>query len=271
MKNFFRYGFQFALLGGLLSFTPFTFDSRPAPSGSILVAIAMAMGFLAMFLFNKTTDTAEDRLNPKSLPVKPQYYERIKNIAYIVYAIPLLWLWRHPEVAGVYLVFPGLLGFLYSKSFKLGSRTWRAKNILIVKNLVPAIIWTACTAAPYYFLQHAFTPMILMVHAVSVFAVLLCIDIINDIRDMEGDRVAAVRTLPASFGLWPAKIGLLAIFGAYCAWLYTHLMPSPTILLQDVIVIAMVLGASPKRPYWYFQGIVVLWTAFIIVGMLPPL
>jgi 4-hydroxybenzoate polyprenyltransferase len=236
---------------------------------TISLAVCMIGGWI--FLFNKTTDLVEDNLNDGSLPVDQEYLGVIKRIAYICLIIPVLLLWRIPEVLAVVLFFGGFMGFIYSYPIRLKGRSFRLKNILLVKNLTSAVCITALICLPCYLLFPDFPHIYLLLKAISIFFLTLCVEIMCDIRDIEGDRQAGIMTLPNTLGVAPAKAIALVIFTGYCLW-FNHLVSfsfrlSPLLILAQAATFLIILFTTAKRPYWYFHLITFAWSAFCLVSL----
>src|ERR1700744_1352232 len=148
MKQILQYRLHVILLAILLTLAPF-----PAITPQVIMpALAMGMAIAYVYLFNKTTDLPEDNINAAAYPIDENDRKALGHVAWACLLIPLTCLWRTPQILAAYLFFGGFLGFLYSYPVRIGKRACRLKNILLVKNLASAVIWTGCTCAPYYFL-----------------------------------------------------------------------------------------------------------------------
>ena len=261
LKNIFQYRVHVALLAGLLTLASFAPNQTPE---TYAIGLAMGMVMAWVYLFNKTTDNVEDNINTGALPIPDDKRAQTKKIAFACLLIPLLWLWSRPTVLAVYLIFGGLVGYLYSKPI-MGIRL---KQILIVKNLSSSLlIWTPCTMLPYFLLSPTFHQDMFLREALGVLVLVTCIEILWDIRDVDGDRVANVRTLPNTFGITAAKIIALAMLGAYCAWMYAQNMPSIIIVAGHALTALVIAFANQKRPYWYYQLIVLIWILISLLAL----
>jgi 4-hydroxybenzoate polyprenyltransferase len=96
----------------------------------------------------------------------------------------------------IFAIIPFATGYLYSKGVKLGRYSFRLKGGLGVKNIVVCLTWgifivglTGCK----HFIPVA---LIFLLYGAKVFIN----SIIDDFKDIEGDMVAGVRTLPIYFG-----------------------------------------------------------------------
>ena len=255
MKKILQYRLHVVLAAILLTLSSFPVIGLR----EIMVALAMGMAAAWVYLFNKTTDLVEDNINTASHPIDVNHRKTLCKIALACLAIPALWLWQMPKIFAVYLVFGGLLGFLYSYPIKIGEQRYRLKNIFLIKNITPALSWTGCTCLPVYFLYPHFPQVILLRQAISVFLVMTCVEIIWDIRDVEGDTHAGVQTLPNTIGIPAAKAVILLIFALYC--FVSHYISPPLVLAQAANIL-IIIFATKTRPYWYFHLIVFIWVIY---------
>lgn len=265
VKQILQYRLHVILLVPLLTLLPF-----PAITlQGAMVALAMGMVMAYVFLFNKTTDLLEDNINTAAFPINQKHKGILNIIAYACLIIPLLWLWRTPGILVVYLVYGGLLGFLYSYPVRIGKRIYRLKNILLVKNLTSAISLTACTCLPGYILYPYFSRAYFLLQAASIFLMVICVEIMCDIRDIDGDRRAGIRTLPNTVGAAGAKAVALFIFAGYCLWFY-HQLPfrlvSPLLIIAQAATFLIILFTTEKRPYWYFHLPIFVGIAFCLAN-----
>ena len=222
----------------------------------VMVALAMGMVMTYAFLYNKATDLLEDNVNTTSLPIDEKHKNTLIKIACACLIVPLLWLWQTPKILVIYLVFGGLLGFLYSYPVQIGKKSYRLKNILFIKNLTPAVSVAACTVLPSYFLLPNFPQIYFLFYAISIFSVVLCVEILCDIRDIDGDRRAGIKTLPNTLGVAMARTIALLIYAGGCLWFYYLLhfsMPPPSLIAGQMITFLIILFTTAEKPYWYFH------------------
>lgn len=262
MKFFLQYRLHIALLAALLTLAPFP----RITARSTLIALALGLLVAWVYLFNKTTDATEDDVNDAARPLSLRQQKRIRKVAVACLLLPMLWLWRWPDVFAVYVFFGAVMGFLYSYPLRFGRRKVRLKDILLVKNIVPAFSMAACTNLPFFILYPVEPSVYLWAQAISVFIVMFCVEVVWDIRDMAGDRKAGVQTLPNRIGLDGAKAVAATAFAGYCVWvdsLFSLRLLGPLLVAQAVTLLVILL-ARPNRPYWYFHLPILVWLGLYI-------
>ena len=265
IKSIFRYRLHVALLAGLMTLVPFAIDSSNGslPAVGWLSGLAMALVMAAIYLSNKASDMAEDAINLNALPIDAANRRRVTIAAALCALIPLLWLWCYPPVLAVYLFFGVGLGYFYNYGVTLAGHHYRFKRMLVIKNVSSAIIWAGCSSLPYWLMTDNANPAIFASHIVSTLALVTCIEAIWDIRDIEGDRAAGVRTIANTFGINTAKAFCIVIFVGFIVWSYSMAIPSVVLILAHAATIGFIVAAGPKRSYVYYQSIVVLWAAVL--------
>lgn len=169
--------------------------------------------FLATFStygLNKLTDIKEDSINT---PERAKIIKKIELVFKISVALALILSLALGFFESVFtlpiLLFPLLLGILYS--VRLSRNLPRLKDITGVKNITIALSWAVGTAfLPIIYLSEEKFVLILLIF--SLFFLKSYINsIIFDVRDIEGDRLCGVKTLPVSLGRKNTKILLLIL------------------------------------------------------------
>lgn len=163
---------------------------------AVLAGSVMALLYSSVYLYNYFTDVEEDRINDKYNPVLDDTYRRVLS-AYIpaavvaALAVSFAYLGTIPLAIAVYYL---LLGFAYS------TPPIRLKERFLVKN----VAITAMMAPMLFVMVGSLTDAIAFLDVVvagyfGVFAFLG--SVISDLRDVEGDRRAGVRTIPVVLGV----------------------------------------------------------------------
>lgn len=264
----FRYRLHVAALAGLLTAAPFAIDGTGAGSPeSVLASVAVTLVMAAIYLSNKATDLAEDAINTGGLPIDAANARTVTIIAATCFALPMLWLWIYPAALAAYLFFGGFLGYMYNYGVPVSGKRLRFKDILFFKNISSSFIWSGCTSMLYAAMAPEMQPFVFVSHFVSVFALVTCIEIVWDIRDLEGDRANGIRTIANTFGVNAAKLACLAILLPYLAWIYSNGLPSLVLGAAHTATLAFIVFATPSRPAFYFQWIVVLWALMTMLGI----
>jgi 4-hydroxybenzoate polyprenyltransferase len=167
---------------------------------------------------NKLTDFKEDSINA------PERAKAIKKIE-LIFKISVALSFFLSLVLGFFesiltlpiLLFPLLLGILYS--VRLSRKIPRLKDITGVKNLTIALSWAVgSTFLPLIYLTNK---KIVLITLVFYFFFLKSYmnSIIFDVRDIEGDRMSGVRTIPVSLGREKTKLLLLILNSTLLLWL----------------------------------------------------
>jgi len=167
---------------------------------------------------NKLTDFKEDSINA------PERAKAIKKIE-LIFKISVAVSFFLSLVLGFFesimtlpiLLFPLLLGILYS--VKLSRKIPRLKDITGVKNLTIALSWAVgSTFFPLIYLTNKKIVLIILVFY-FFFLKSYINSIIFDVRDIEGDRMNGVRTIPVSMGREKTKLLLLILNSTLFPWL----------------------------------------------------
>jgi 4-hydroxybenzoate polyprenyltransferase len=191
---------------------------------------------------NKLTDLKEDSINT------PERAKDIKKIQFI-FKISVAVSFLLSLVLGFFesfltipiLLFPLLLGILYSVRFS--TKIPRLKDITGVKNLTIALSWAVgSTFFPLVYLTNNKNLLIILVFY-FFFLKSYINSIIFDVRDIEGDRINRVRTIPVSMGKEKTKILLLILNSTLFLWL---------LIFRDYFLkYFYVLFFSIAYGYWY--------------------
>jgi 4-hydroxybenzoate polyprenyltransferase len=203
--------------------------------------------FLATFStygLNKLTDFKEDLINA------PERAKAIKEIE-LIFKISVALSFFLSLVLGFFesiltlpiLLFPLLLGILYS--VRLSGKIPRLKDITGVKNLTIALSWAVgSTFLPLIYLTNKNNVLIILVFY-FFFLKSYINSIIFDVRDIEGDRMSGVRTIPVSLGREKTKLLLLILNSTLLLWL---------LIFQDYFKrYFYVLFFSIAYGYWYIM------------------
>jgi 4-hydroxybenzoate polyprenyltransferase len=218
---------------------------------------------LGAYILNKVTDLEEDERNPGAEPIARSAAPRALKVALILMLAPIPCVaWASLHHLGLYLALM-VLGFWYSVRMPLLSREVRLKDVLLVKNVVTTLAWTAvlvvvpALARPgsptwlYEFLQ--------------TFSLLMIISLLWDVRDLEGDAQAGVRTVANTWGVAATKV----ICTAFLLLLTTvalkvHSQVEVTFLPTVVGTLVAILAVHAGRPARYYHGIAVLWVLDVV-------
>ncbi|WP_456395186.1 UbiA family prenyltransferase [Thermococcus sp.] len=181
----------------------------------------LAATFLLVFSvygINKLTDMEEDEINN---PERVGYIKRIEGIfrhailvslllAVFLSALTSLW-------AVLVVLFPIAAGVLYS--IRLSPNYPRLKDVTGVKNTIIATTWANGTAfLPYLVAGNVALSKVALIYY-FFFMKSMINTILFDVRDIEGDRVNGIRTIPVKVGFRKSKALLIALNSTFLLWL----------------------------------------------------
>ncbi len=171
-----------------------------------MVLLELPFDFVPMFLIfsetlfvynlNRQTDLLEDEINVPERTNFVKYYGRpIFYISILLYLLTLFIAFSHSFSTFIFVLFPIVIGVLYS--------IFRLKRFLITKNLLVGISWgTIPVVVGCYFNRMDICVLIFYLF----FSVEFFINtIIFDVKDMKGDKLHKIRTLPNVIGLKRTK------------------------------------------------------------------
>ena len=177
--------------------------------------LASSLAIFAIYSLNKLTDIKEDSVN---VPDRAGFIEKNKHsvtwatIVSFIAALSLSFL-QNPLSIFV-ILFPFCMGVIYS--IKIAG--FRLKDITGIKNIVVALPWAVIgTFLP---LAISFCEFVVILLIFYFFFIKCFINtVIFDIRDIEGDGMSGVKTIPVVFGRQKTKNLLLVLNSTLIPWL----------------------------------------------------
>lgn len=262
----FRYRIHVSSLAFLMCFSA-VFYHVPI-SDAYLISLSFASVISFVYLFNKVTDFREDGVNIKAFPIEHSKSRLIRAIAIFCALAPLPYLFIFDvRLMFFYLLFPGLFGFLYSSPLHFFGFKKRLKDLPYAKNFVSAIlIWASIPLALR--LLYTDVPLHNVIEAFMTTAVMIfIIEVIWDIRDIDGDLHAGIKTFPNQFGVKTAKIFcFLIVAGIFIQKISVHKI-TPGIVVPYVTTMLLILAAKKDSHAYLFQGIVMVWLVQLIYSL----
>lgn len=159
--------------------------------------------------WNRLSDVEEDSLNcPEDLKDAQTKIRAIKIFCYTggIIAIALA-ISTEPTWEIAWLVaFGAAVGYFYNTPLISSKPHLRLKNMFIVKNLSSGAGWSLGLLAFPVMRTHAQPDGLFLTAFVYMFAMVMTYEIMWDIRDIEGDTRAGIRTLPVVLGISLARI-----------------------------------------------------------------
>ncbi len=159
--------------------------------------------------WNRLTDVREDALNcPDDLKDAQTKSGVIKVFCYAGGTIAiLLALFTEPSwrLAGL-VAFGAAVGYFYNTPLLPSWPHLRLKNLFIIKNLSSGAGWSLGLLVFPMLRAHAQPDGLFLTAFVYMFAMVMTYEIMWDMRDVEGDTRAEIRTLPVVLGINNARI-----------------------------------------------------------------
>jgi 4-hydroxybenzoate polyprenyltransferase len=198
----------------------------------------------SIYGLNKLTDLKEDAIN---IPERINIIGRIRPVfkfslvsSFILSVILSFLINAHTLPV---LLFPLFSGILYSVKFS--KNLPRLKDITGVKNITIALTWAVYTT----FLPVVYFNDFYRNQTISMFYLFFFKSYINsvlfDFRDIEGDSMNGVRTIPVALGRSKTKKFLLILNSAFIPWLVFSLYTGIFHRYLFALVFSIVYG------YWY--------------------
>jgi 4-hydroxybenzoate polyprenyltransferase len=172
----------------------------------------------SVYSINKLTDQEEDAVNTPERSIFVEGNERfLLTIAIASYvAALLLGLIESPFAAGILLV-PLLTGIAYSTNPLSIIGIPRLKDIFLVKSFIVAFSWAVCAA---------FLPALQLCNSAKLYFIfpfffikVFINTVLFDVRDVEGDTLNSVKTIPVVIGIKRTRQALLIIQSLLLVWL----------------------------------------------------
>jgi len=171
----------------------------------------------SVYGINKLTDIKEDEINN---PERVGYVKRFaKALKYAVVASLLLAVLLSAltgPLAVLVILFPIVAGALYS--IRLIPGYPRLKDITGVKNIIIAATWANGTAFLPYLVAGGISLGKVFLIYYFFFMKSMINTVLFDIRDIEGDRLNGIRTIPVRLGLERTRAMLLALNSTFILW-----------------------------------------------------
>lgn len=166
------------------------------------------------YLVNHYFDVNEDRVNGESGGQRwADNTQRTLWLALIVFAFTTVLALNHSFAYGCLVVGASVAAALYSTPIQLGKHTWRIKAHPHTKNLYAALHWSITLLALAYTFAEAIPDQRTALICLICFLMNFFIELLWDVRDMQGDMLAKVHTIPTVYGLNTARVLLHLING----------------------------------------------------------
>ncbi|MBC7806834.1 MAG: UbiA family prenyltransferase [Akkermansiaceae bacterium] len=213
--------------------------------------LMIALHTVGTSLVNALTDGREDALNApdRERSVRPltPIARALSLICFLVsFGIAVSAGWKVVLFGTLLNALAALYGYAIPIRTRHGTGELRFKSLLIVKNIYASFHWSvALILGMYIFADQPFDGRAL-IPMVILFLIAFFVELMWDIRDMPGDRLAGVNTIPVRFGEPVARVTL-------------HLLNLATAVVGTV---ALLSDALPPF-YWIFAANTALSAWFI--------
>lgn len=224
----------------------------------IILSAAFSLLGAFIYIFNKATDMQEDAINLAGLPIEKKHYRQVIIAALICLVVPIPFLFQWPTLLILYIGLGGI-GYFYSKPLKFWSYRRRLKDVFFVKNAVSAASWGAVPALVPALYQGQELGIETFLIWLNTFFFVFAIEVVWDIRDIEGDKAAGVKTIPNVYGVWPAKIFCLVPILAFFVFRLMSVSIHPIYLGAYVLTILSILIVRQNSHPYFFQSLVMIW------------
>jgi len=175
---------------------------------------------LSMYNLNRLTDIKEDFINyPERMKFIVKYKKILIFLVLCLLGTAILIAYFESILPIVLMILA--LSFMYSIKWvpKKISKYQRFKDILIVKNIIISITWSLTTVFTVAFNLGIFNTAVL-VFFMFIFSRLFINTIIFDIRDIEGDKIYNIKTIPNTIGIRKTKFLLYSLNSFFALFLF---------------------------------------------------
>jgi len=161
----------------------------------ILVCFAFSFVAYSVYTLDRALESKEDEVN------RPEEKDANKKVvlfvvtAFLLFAILILML---KNISPLVAVLPFIIGFLYSKGLKMGGVSIKLKQGFGVKNAVVAFSWSFTIAAFMFTFTENYLQRLLIF--IFFFFKSFIITVILDCKDVKGDALVGLITIPVYFG-----------------------------------------------------------------------
>jgi 4-hydroxybenzoate polyprenyltransferase len=207
---------------------------------STLLLIATFFLALSVYSLNKVTDLEEDSVN---LPDRARFVKKYRD--YILFVTVesiniavILAFFTNPSALIVILFV-----FCVSVFYSVEAGKLRLKNMLLFKSItIAGTITLGAVLLPL--VVHANVALIVLLVAYFIFLTAFIDTVLTDVRDIEGDRKAGVRTIPVALGRNKTRNLLLLLNSTLVVWLVFSLFQAVFYPYIFVLILSVTYG------YW---------------------
>lgn len=216
-------------------------------SVSIEMLLIIFLISFAVYNINRKTDVPEDRIShPTRTVFIIAYYKYLKLIATISYITGCILSFSKNIQTGIIALLPLIFVVLYSMRWIPKKSISRLKDIFLIKNFTVAFAWAiVVTLLPIAYFEKDIQISAMFIF-LFIFMKVFGNTVTFDVRDVPGDKLSGIRTIPIKIGVEKTK----------------HLLTIVNIFSFLSIVIPAFLGFLPHSAY--IISITCVYTQFYI-------
>lgn len=176
----------------------------------LILCFAASFVVYSVYTLDRALKSKEDEVN------RPEVKNANKIIIFpllFVFLFTAFLILEKKNIPPVIALFPFIIGFLYTKGLRICSVSIKFKQGLGVKNFVVAFTWAFTTSAFIF----NFVDNYLQIFSIFVFIFFKSFinTVIFDCKDIEGDSMAGIVTIPVRFGERKTRIILQALNSSF--------------------------------------------------------
>ncbi len=178
----------------------------------LLTCVAATFIIYAVYTFDRAAKSKEDEINRGGLCASSSKWVYVVICGFLLTSIIIL-----SAYSPLLVLFPLMMGLIYSKGIKIKDMSLKLKRGLGVKNLVVSFTWSMTIVLFLQFWIKNF--FVLFSIGAFFFFKSFIVTVICDFRDIKGDSTTGLATLPVKFGEWSTKKLLLTIHMLLHFWM----------------------------------------------------
>jgi 4-hydroxybenzoate polyprenyltransferase len=212
--------------------------------------IVFVLGMLitySVYNLNRKTDESEDAINhSKRYEFTKKYEKLLFSTAIGAYVLALALSWLYGPAVVLISAIPLISGLIYSTPiFPRSFSFHRLKEIPVAKSLLVAVAWALPPALLPVYITGSIPGMITLAVILFFFSLVFINTVLFDMRDVEGDRLTGVRTIPVCIGI-PNTMRLLTLVNVILGAAVVLLLWGEIPLMYLILIIAGIFYAQ-----WY--------------------
>ena len=222
-------------------------DALPPMEKTVSMLACVFFVTLGTYGFNNVTDSREDSVNkPNSVVISGRKTRRqIMNFSLACKLLAIISAY-FISCEVLMLVSIILLGSFFYSSAPLGGE--RLKDMLLVKNITIALLWSVLLLLPML-AWGAAVPFAYLVVVFFVFTHDFISSVLSDLKDVDGDRHAGIKTFPSVYGekntlLLIASINVIGCAAIFSGWMFlglkTYLILLPLACVSRAYMVSLI-------------------------------